>query len=76
MDGKDIITLAASFAAGGITADAISEHYGDGVLGAVLGLVGGTAVGGLTSATLNAIDRETGIIGDVGGLIDDVFSIF
>lgn len=76
MDGADIIKLAASLAAGSITADAISEHYGDGVLGAVLGLIGGGVAGTITNSVLGAVDRETDIVSDVGSLVDDVFSIF
>lgn len=76
MDGKEIVKLAAEFATGAVTADYISEQYGDGVLGAVLGIVGGTAVGGITGSLLDAADKETGIVSDVGGLVDDVFSIF
>jgi hypothetical protein len=76
MNGKEIVKLAAEFAAGAVSADYISEQFGDGVLGAVLGIVGGTAVGGLTGSLLDAVDRETGIVSDIGGLVDDVFSIF
>lgn len=76
IDGKDIVKLAASFTAGGITAEAISEHYGDGVLGAVMGLIGGGMVTNATGSVLDIVDRETGIVSGLGGLVDDVFSIF
>lgn len=76
MDGKSIAIVAADFAVGGITASAIQESYGEGVLGAVLALAGGSIAGLATNAALSVVDRETGIVSDVGGLIDDVFSIF
>lgn len=76
MDGKEIVKLAAEFATGAVTADFISEQYGDGVLGAVLGIVGGTVAGGITGSLLDVVDRETGIVSDIGGLVDDIFSIF
>jgi hypothetical protein len=76
MNGKDIVKLAAEFAAGGITADAIKDKYGDGVLSSVLAIGGGIGVGILTNSVLDAIDKETGIVSDVGSLIDDVFDIF
>lgn len=76
MDGKDIVKLAASFAAGAVTASYIEEQYGDGVLGMVLALAGGSIAGGTTNTLLDVVDRETGIVSDIGGLVDDVFSIF
>ena len=76
MEGVDIIKLAADLAVGTITADAISELYGDGILGAVLAITGGGIAGTLTNSALNAIDRETGIVSDLGSLVDDIFSIF
>lgn len=76
MDGKIIAILAADLAVGGITASAIQETYGEGVLGTVLALAGGSIAGLATNAALSVVDRETGIVSDVGGLIDDVFSIF
>ena len=76
MDGKQIVTLAAEFATGAVTAGFISEQYDDGVLGVVLGIVGGTVAGGVTGTLLDAIDNETGIVSDIGGLVDDTFSIF
>lgn len=76
MEGKDIVKLAAEFAAGGITANTISEKFGDGVLGLVLGIAGGSVAGAATGALLDVVDRETGIVSDIGGLVDDIFSIF
>lgn len=76
MEGKDIVKLAASFATGAVTASYIEEQYGDGVLGMVLALAGGSIAGGVTNSVLDAVDRETGIVSDLGSLVDDVFSIF
>lgn len=76
MDGKDIVKLAASFATGAITASYIEEQYGEGVLGMVLAIAGGSIAGGVTNTVLDVLDRETGIVSDVGGLVDDMFSIF
>lgn len=74
MNGKDLIKLAAEFAAGGISADAIKEHYGEGVLSSVLAIAGGTAVGALTGVAIDAVDNITGgLVSDVGGVIDDLF---
>ena len=74
MNGKDIIKLAAEFAAGGISADAIKEHYGEGVLSSVMAIAGGTAVGMLAGTAVDVVDDVTGgLISDVGGVIDDLF---
>lgn len=76
MDGKDIIKLAAEFAAGGVTADAIKEHYGEGVLSSVLAIGGGIGAGYVVGKALDVVDDHTGIVSDLGGLIDDVFDLF
>lgn len=76
MNGKEIAILATSLAIGGITTTAISEKYGDTVLGLVLGLSGGSIAGSLTTSALDYLDEETGIVSDIGSLIDDVFDIF
>ena len=76
MDGKDIIKLAADFAAGGITADAIKEAYGEGVLSSVLAIAGGFGAGMLTNAALDVLDKHTGIVSDVGSVVDDVIDTF
>lgn len=76
MDGKDIIKLAVDLAAGSITADAIKEEFGEGVLSSVLALGGGLGVGLLTNAALDTIDKHTGIVSDVGSLVDDVVDTF
>lgn len=74
MNGKDLIKLAAEFAAGGISADAIKEHYGDGVLSSVLAITGGTVVGALTGSAVDLVDDLTGgLVSDAGGIIDDLF---
>ena len=76
MDGKDIIKLAVDFAAGGITANAIQEQYGDSVLTTVMAIAGGSLAGLAANSLLDIVDRETGIVSDIGGVVDDVFSIF
>lgn len=76
MNGKQLIMLAADFAAGGITADMIQDQYGDGVLSSVLAIAGGSIAGVVTNGVLEAIDRETGIISDVGSVVDDVIDTF
>ena len=76
ISGKTAVELAADLAAGAITQKAIEEAYGGGMLATVLGLGGGVIAGVVTNAALQAIDRETGIVSDIGGLVDDVFSIF
>lgn len=76
MDGKDIVKLAADFAVGGITADAIKERYGDGVLSSVLALGGGIGAGYLTGKALDVVDEHTGIVSDIGSVIDDVLDLF
>ncbi len=73
MTGKDIIKLAADLAAGGITADAIKEQYGDGVLSSVLAIGGGFAAGVATNAALDLLDKHTGIVSSLGGAIDSLF---
>lgn len=76
MQGKTIVELAADLAAGAITQHAIRNIYGDSVLTAVLGIGGGIAAGVAAHAALEWLDTETGVVSDVGGLIDDVFSVF
>lgn len=72
MNGKDIIKLAADLAAGGITADAIKEQYGEGVLSSVLAIGGGLAAGVATNLLLDQLDKHIGIVSDLGGAIDDI----
>ena len=76
MDGKDIIKLAADFSAGSITAAAIKETYGEGILSTVAAIAGGSIAGVVTNSLIDVVDRETGIVSDLGSLVDDVFSIF
>ncbi len=76
MDGKQIIKLAADLAAGGITADAIKEHYGEGVLSSVLAISGGLVAGVAVNTALDVLDSHTGIVSDVGGVVDDVIGTF
>ena len=76
MQGVDIVKLAADFAAGSITADAIHEVYGDGILSSVLAIAGGGVAGATTNYLLDALDRETGIVSDLGSAVDDILDIF
>lgn len=72
--GKSAVELAAELAMGSITAEAIKSQYGDSILGEVLAIGGGLAAAGATSMLLEVIDRNTGIVSDVGNVIDDIFS--
>jgi len=74
--GTTIVKLAADFAAGSITAKYIEENYGSGILSQVLALGGGVVAGGITNLLLESLDRETGIVSDVGSLVDDVLGLF
>lgn len=76
MQGKDIIKLAAEFAAGGISADAISEQYGESVLSSVLAIAGGSIAGAVTGAAIDVLDEYTGIVSGVGSVIDDITDWF
>lgn len=76
MDGKDIVKLSADLASGAITQQYISEKYGNGVLGLVLGIGSGVVAGIATNVLLDTLDDHTGVVSDVGGLIDDVLDLF
>jgi hypothetical protein len=76
IEGKTIVELAADLAAGAITQQTIRSLYGDSVLTAVLGIGGGVVAGFATNYLLEALDRETGIVSDLGSLVDDVLDIF
>lgn len=71
MDGKDIIKLAADFAAGGIAADQIQDQFGEGVLSSVLSIAGGIGAGFATNALLELLDDHTGAVSGAGSVIDD-----
>lgn len=76
MQPSDIAKLAADFALGSVTAGFISEQYGPGILGEVLGIVGGSAVAGIVSKPVSNLMDSTGVsnlIDDVGGLFGDLF---
>lgn len=75
-DGKDVVKLAADLAAGTITQSYIRRNFGDGVLSAVLSIGGGIGVGVLANALLNTLDDETGIVSDLGNVVDDIFNVF
>jgi len=72
MQGKDIVKLAADLGAGAITEHAIQAKYGS----AVLALVVAAGAGYAANSLLNTLDEETGIVSDIGSLVDDVLSIF
>lgn len=74
--GKTAVELAADLSAGLITQQAIKSIYGDTMLSTVLGLGGGLVAGAAMGAALNILDRETGLVSDIGSLVDDIFSIF
>lgn len=76
MNGKDITKLAADLGAGYITQEYIRATYGSSVLTAVLGVAGGVAAGVASNYLLDMLDKETGIVSDIGSLVDDVFSVF
>ena len=76
MPGKTVVELAADLAAGAITQQAIRHIYGDSMLTAVLGIGGGVVAGVAANAALEWLDRETGIVSDLGSVVDDIFSIF
>ena len=76
MTGKDLVKLSVDLSTGAITQQLIREKYGDSVLTTVLGLGTAGLVGVATDAILDIIDDNTGIVSDLGGVVDDVFSIF
>ncbi len=76
MQGKDIVKLAAEFAAGGISADAIRERYGDGIMSSVLAVAGGVGAGYIAGKALDVLDEHTGIVSDVGSVVDDILDLF
>ena len=76
MNGKDIVKLAVDLTAGSITANAIKEQYGEGVLSSVMALVGGGLAGVLANSALDLLDKETGLVSDVGSVVDDVIDTF
>lgn len=72
MQGKDIVKLAADLGAGYITEQAIQAKYGS----AILSLVVAAGVGYLANEVIEAFDNETGIVSDIGSLVDDILDIF
>ena len=76
MDGKDLIKLAVDLTAGSITASAIKDAYGEGVLSSVMALAGGGIAGVLANSALDLLDKETGLVSDAGSVIDDVIYTF
>lgn len=76
MSGKTVVELAADLAAGAITQQAIRDIYGDSMLTTVLGIGGGVVAGIAANTAMEWLDRETGIVSDLGSVVDDIFSIF
>lgn len=74
--GKDVVELAVDAAVGTTVAGVIEESLGEGILSDVLSVSAGMVAGGVTHKALKIIDDETDIVSDVGGLMDDVLSIF
>ncbi len=74
--GKTVVELAAMLAAGAVTEDLIKDELGDGILNSVLSIAGGTIAGAVVGGALKSFDRHTGIVSDLGSVVDDVFSIF
>ena len=72
MDGKTLVKLAADLSVGAITEEFIKAKYGSVVFAMVIAAGAGYA----TNSVLNTIDEETGIVSDMGSLVDDIFSIF
>ena len=54
----------------------MKDAYGEGVLSSVLSVAGGLGVGLLTNTALDALDKHTGIVSDVGSVVDDVIDTF
>ena len=76
LSGKTVFSLATDLAAGAITQDMIKDELGEGMLNSVLALGGGMLAGVAANSLLNIIDEETGIVSDIGSVVDDVLSIF
>lgn len=76
MSGKTVVELASDLAAGAITQQAIRSIYGDSVLTTVLGIGGGVVAGIAANTAMEWLDSETGIVSDLGSVVDDIFSIF
>lgn len=76
MNGKDVVKLAADLAAGAITTNEIQRRFGNGVLSSVLAVGAGVGVGLVTNAALDVLDDHTGVVSDLGGVIDDVLELF
>ena len=76
MNGNDVITGLIDLGVGAATGDLVSEKLGGGIGGLLGGAVVGSIAGGLTNELVKKVNNETGIIDDLGGLLDDVFDLF
>lgn len=74
MDGKQLIKLAADFSAGTVTAAAIREKYGEGVLTTIAALAAGGVVGIATDAAIDVLDEHTGVVTAAGEVVDTVLN--
>ncbi len=72
---KDLVALAAGFAAGTISQDSLLDILGnDSLVDKVVSMAGGVAIGGVaTSVARRALDLDpTGVIDSVTDIMDDV----
>lgn len=76
LSGKSIAMLAADLAAGLITEEVIKDELGQGILNSVLAIGGGFVAGAVAQTVLSEIDHHTGIVSDIGSVIDDVLDLF
>jgi len=76
MSGKDILTGLIDLGVGAATGNVVSEKLDGGLTGLLGGAIVGSVAAGLTNELVKKVNDETGIIDDVGGLIDDVFDLF
>lgn len=76
LNTKDLTALAVALGTGAITQDHIRRTYGDGVLGTVLGLAGGSVVGsvaaGLSGDILDVIEDNTGLVSVADDIIESL----
>ena len=70
MEGKQLVKLAVDFSAGTITAAAIREKYGDGVLSTVAALAAGGIAGLAADVALDVLDQHTGVVSAAGDVVD------
>jgi hypothetical protein len=74
--GNELIRLAASYAAGDVSADWIANQYGASVFSSVFAIASGGIAGVAVNKALDVVDYHTGIVSDVGSVVDDVIDTF